>query len=78
MSIADKKTVHGYPILARKPRQAGYGTEAEVILVDRGEGSSQRYVTAVFTPLTAQHDEWLWGHYFSDYDRAVADFNVRP
>jgi hypothetical protein len=69
------RTLHGYPIIARKPR--GVQPDAEVIIVDRGSAQMGRYVTAVLTLDTAQHNEWVWGHYFRTLDEATADFHAR-
>lgn len=72
------QTVHGYPIIARKPRGREYGgPEAEIILVDRGTAHMGRYVTAVFTPQTALGDEWLWGNYHRELPEAQRDFDRR-
>lgn len=75
MDTTEIKTLHGYPIIARKPRE--HQPSAEVIIVDRGAEHHGRYVTAILTLWTATSDEWVWGHYFPTLEQAMADFNER-
>lgn len=76
-------TIHGYEIIVQAVSPGGNGTRpGRVILVDRGAGSQQRYVTAwqgrdLMGPGTGWDGEWGWGHYFDDKALAEADFHMR-
>lgn len=66
------KKVNGYPIMLHHYTPAGPMTRAgHVIMVDRGETSPERYVTAW---LGAGDSSWWQGHYFDDLDSANADY----
>lgn len=54
-------------------------TDAFVVLGARENQSSHtgmEYVTGVTDDL-APRAGWVWGHYFTDFDKAVEDFNKR-
>ena len=67
--------IHGYPVIgARYVDRKRDGAQGRIILVDRGEGAYQRYVTAL---QFEGDDGWAWGHYFDDELEANHDFSKR-
>ena len=68
-------TINGYRILASHHTPAREATrEGAVLLVDRGEDSPHRYVTAW---AGTGDKEWCWGHYYSDLAEATEDYASR-
>jgi hypothetical protein len=71
--------INGFPVIAylRTPLEAGEVIDREtiIVLVDRGPGTFERFVTGRVNALT--DTEWFWGHYFDDYGSAVRDMSDR-
>ena len=59
-------------IIARRPRGSA-GLE-RVLLKRSGEGYVHPYVVATISPESLKFNEWFWGRYFVDFDRAKAYF----
>ena len=66
-------------IIARKPKQYENitSTDDEYIVVDRGVGVHQRFVSATANPNSMAYGEWFWGHYFDTLEEALEHFNAR-
>lgn len=60
-------------ILDRKPRD----NFNEYVVVDRGHCNDRRFVSATVNEISLRHNEWFWGHYFTNYDAAKAHFDSR-
>lgn len=75
------QTINGYPIIATFDTPAARGTRpGRVIMVDRGEGAHNRFVTAwqgTNEERTRFDGSWTWGHYFDSEKEAAADFVAR-
>lgn len=72
MTEIKKETKKEINIVARKPREF-----MEFAVIDRGEGTKQRYVSATISPDSLAHGEWFWGHYFDTLKEALAHFDGR-
>jgi hypothetical protein len=67
--------VNGFPVVARvNLRERRGDKQGRVVLVDRGEGEFQRWVTGAHF---VGDDGWYCGHYFEDFDEAKADLIER-
>lgn len=62
-------------ILARKPYSANTGDEHLEIVLAQTEDIYHPYVTWGYNKQTKGY---FWGHYFSEFDKALEDFNKRP
>jgi hypothetical protein len=70
------ETMNGYTIFA----QTLVGADERVLLAARPDDhreSGCEYVTARCKPRETEPTSWYWGHYFGDFDEAVADFRER-
>lgn len=69
-------TINGYVIIAQSETPRATATRAgRVILVDRGENTFQRYVTAwQGRDGNVWDSSWCWGHYFEDKANAHIDY----
>lgn len=65
--------IHGDEVVGYLKKSA----DEAVILVDRGEGTYDRWVTGIIRGDDPNPAEWFWGHYFNSYDRAVRDLLIR-
>lgn len=66
--------IHGHEVIGYLARE----TQGEaVILVDRGAGTHDRYVTGMIRSDDMDPREWFWGHYFDSRDKAVRDMLLR-
>ena len=63
--------LHGWIVKDARPRDKG---RANFVLLAQQRGE-QRWVTCVWSRCTGE--EWVWGHYFRDHAKAVADFEKR-
>lgn len=68
-------TIHGYDVIASsKTPTTDMTRPGRYVLVDRGEGHAQRFVTAWQGD---GDDEWSTGHYFDERKAAFDDFMQR-
>lgn len=70
-----RNEINGYPVIAsfEVPKKHGM-TLHRIVLVDRGRGEPEKYVTA---NQEIGQDSWYWGHYFDDFKEAFEDFVKR-
>lgn len=61
-------TLNGFPVLMARRRSA-IDDPTWTVLVDRGAASAQRYVVAAWS--AECRNEWVWGDYFADLDKAT-------
>lgn len=67
-------TIHGYRVVGWVETETQSTGPCGVVLVDRGEGAYQRYVTAWYR---LGEGEWSSGHYFAGKEHALLDFVKR-
>jgi hypothetical protein len=67
--------IHGFTVVARResPNRPG----VDVVLVDRGPDSHDRWVTGIVARDDQAPTEWWWGHYTGTWEVAVSDFARR-
>lgn len=69
------ETVNGFTVIAHKDSKSYPGAIVILGVRDNPHVSSKfEYVTAVMEPLAR---EWYWGHYITDLNNAVEDYNSR-
>jgi hypothetical protein len=65
-------------VVARRPKYldatAEWDRKVELVVVDRGEGTPHRFVSATIDPVSLAHGEWYWGHYFATLPEAMTHF----
>jgi hypothetical protein len=66
-------SINGCTVMAFRPSE--HGENNFVILVHKAHDTVTPWVTAVWSPRTGS--EWVWGHYFSDPAKAVANYEAR-
>ncbi len=67
--------IHNFPVIAAMPRN-----DDTVVMMDRGEGAHQRYVTGLISNQQFQDghaSEWWLGHYHDSYEKAILDLVER-
>jgi hypothetical protein len=64
--------IHGLTVVAR--RASTRHRDSDVVLVDRGPDSHDRWVTGVVATDDQAPAEWFWGHYSSSWESAREDF----
>lgn len=65
-------TIHGYPILTRRPAYGGY----DVVLIFRG-GEYEPFVTGLVGRDEQAPTSWYNGHYMNSLEDAVEDLHAR-
>jgi hypothetical protein len=63
--------IHGFTVVGRRQRRPG---RDDVVLVDRGPDSHERWVTGIVSSAEQAPTEWFWGHYTSSWDSARDSF----
>jgi len=73
--MSNPDMVNGYPVITSEalPERAGC-QQSRVIIVDRGESTFQRYVSA---QQNIGDTEWYWGHYTDSLSTAIDVANDR-
>lgn len=67
--------IHGHIVLERK--KSRIHDSGDVVLVDRGEDTYDRFVTGIVSSGDRNPVEWFWGRYFVDRSRASLDLLSR-
>lgn len=68
--------INGFQCIARIPSKSD-PIEIDVVLVDRGPATRDRWVTGKISSTRVTPEEWFWGNYFHDLDAALTSLAER-